>query len=149
LGRFWRREGRKMFTLHHRLQADTIEIAQLSLSDALLMNDSSFPWLILVPMREGVREIHDLSVDDRAVLMDEIAVASKTVQKLFGADKINIGALGNIVPQLHVHVIGRFKTDRAWPGPVWGAGAAVPYSQEELDRTLALLRKALKEEFPF
>jgi len=138
-----------MFTLHDRLKSDTVEIARLRLSVVLLMNDSSFPWLLLVPMREGVKEIHDLSREDRALLIEEISVCSKAVQRLFAADKINVGALGNIVPQLHVHVIGRSGTDRAWPGPVWGAGAAVPYSQEELDKMLALLRKALKEEFPF
>lgn len=135
-----------MFTLHDRLKSDTIEIAEFRLSVALLMNDSSFPWLILVPMRDGVKEIHGLSKEDRAVLMEEIAFASNAIQKLFHTDKINVGALGNIVPQLHVHVIGRFKTDRAWPGPVWGTGPAVPYPQQELDRTLSLLRQSLKEE---
>ena len=137
-----------MFTLHPRLKADTIEIARLRLSVVLIMNDSSFPWLLLVPMREGVSEIHDLSKEERAVLMEEVALASKVIQKLFNTDKINVGALGNIVLQLHVHVIGRFTSDRAWPGPVWGAGDSVPYTHAELDKTIALLREALKEEFP-
>jgi len=137
-----------MFTLHDRLKSDTVEIARLRLSVVLLMNDSSFPWLLLVPMREGVSEIHDLSKEERAVLMEEVALASKVIQKLFNTDKINVGALGNIVLQLHVHVIGRFTSDRAWPGPVWGAGDSVPYTHAELDKTIALLREALKEEFP-
>ncbi len=137
-----------MFTLHDRLKADTIEVTTLRLTVVLLMNDSSFPWLLLVPMREGISEIHDLSKEERAILSEEIALASKAVQKTFHADKINIGALGNIGPQLHVHVIGRFTTDRAWPGPVWGAGTALPYSREELDDRRALLKAALKEELP-
>jgi len=137
-----------MFTLHERLKADTIEITRLRLSVILLMNDSSFPWLLLVPMREGVKEIHDLSTADRALLIEEIALASKAIQRTFQTDKINVGALGNIVPQLHVHVIGRFTSDRAWPGPVWGAGDSVPYTHAELDKTIALLREALKEGSP-
>lgn len=137
-----------MFTLHDRLKADTIEITRLRLSVVLLMNDSSFPWLLLVSMREGVKEIHDLSTADRALLIEEIALASKAIQRTFQTDKINVGALGNIVPQLHVHVIGRFTSDRAWPGPVWGAGDSVPYTHAELDKTIALLREALKEGSP-
>lgn len=108
------------------------------------MKDSSFPWLILVPQRPEVRELHDLSREDRAVFMEEIARVSEAIQSIFNPDKINLGALGNIVPQLHMHVIGRFKTDRAWPGPVWGSGEALPYSPEGLQTTLERFRVALK-----
>ena len=130
------------FTLHQRLQEDTIEIVRLELSRVLLMNDSSFPWLVLVPEREGVQEVYELSTEDRSVLIEEIAAASEIIQQLYSPDKINIGALGNLVPQLHIHVIGRFRTDRAWPGPVWGTGTARPYANEGLASASAVIKKA-------
>ncbi|HBL27649.1 MAG TPA: diadenosine tetraphosphate hydrolase, partial [Acidobacteria bacterium] len=99
-------------------------------------------WLILVPARDAVREIHDLSPADRAVLIEEIARASRLLTRLFQPDKVNVGALGNVVPQLHVHVIARFTTDAAWPGPVWGSGAAVPYREDELDELRGRLESA-------
>jgi len=133
------------FTLHHRLQEDTTEIIHLELSRVLLMNDSSFPWLILVPERQGVQEVYELSIEDRSVLIEEIAVASEIIQRLYFPDKINIGALGNLVPQLHIHVIGRFRTDRAWPGPVWGTGPARPYADEGLDAVSAGIKKAFQQ----
>jgi len=109
-----------MFSLHPTLASDTLQIADLPLSCVLLMKDRGFPWLILVPRREGVKEIHELTPDDRAILIEEVSLASLILTKLLNPVKINCGALGNIVPQLHVHVIARFKADRAWPGPVWG-----------------------------
>ena len=134
-----------MFMLHQRLQEDTIGIVRLELSRVLLMNDSSFPWLILVPERENIREIHELGAADRSVLIEEIAAASEIIQLLYSPDKINTGALGNLVPQLHIHVIGRFRTDRAWPGPVWGTGPVQPYAEKELDRVSVRLRKAFEQ----
>ena len=134
-----------MFMLHQRLQEDTIGIVRLELSRVLLMNDSSFPWLILVPERENVREIHELGAADRTVLIEEIAAASEIIQLLYSPDKLNTGALGNLGPQLHIHVIGRFRTDRAWPGPVWGTGPAQPYSEEELDIVSGRFRKAFEK----
>jgi len=131
--------------LHQRLQEDTIGIVRLELSRVLLMNDSSFPWLILVPERENVREIHELGAADRTVLIEEIAAASEIIQLLYSPDKLNTGALGNLVPQLHIHVIGRFRTDRAWPGPVWGSGPVQPYAAEEMDRASDRLRKAFEQ----
>jgi diadenosine tetraphosphate (Ap4A) HIT family hydrolase len=128
------------FTLHPTLARDTVEVARLPLCRALLMNDRRFPWLILVPERESVREIHELSPEDRAALIEEIARASQALERLFHPDKLNVGALGNIVPQLHVHVVARAAGDPAWPGPVWGSGAAVPYEEderEEIRRRLA------------
>jgi diadenosine tetraphosphate (Ap4A) HIT family hydrolase len=133
------------FSLHHRLQEDTIEIVRLKLSRVLLMNDSSFPWIVLVPEREGVQEVYELSIADRSFLIEEIAAASEIIQQLFSPDKINIGALGNLVPQLHIHVIGRFRTDRAWPGPVWGTGTAIPYEDESLDAVSAGIKKAFQQ----
>jgi diadenosine tetraphosphate (Ap4A) HIT family hydrolase len=128
-------------TIHPTLARDTVEIteiteitviARLPLCRLLLMNDRRFPWLILVPEREGAREIHDLPPADRAVLVEEIASAGAALARAFHPDKVNVGALGNIVPQLHVHVVARFAADAAWPGPVWGSGAAVPYGDAEL-----------------
>ncbi len=131
-----------MFTLHERLRADTLDITRLRLSRVLLMNDSSFPWLILVPEREDIRELYDLDEKDRPVLIEEITLASRVIRHLYKPDKINIGALGNLVPQLHVHVIGRFESDRAWPGPVWGAGSAQPYGDDKREATRELFKEA-------
>ncbi|HEX5718291.1 MAG TPA: HIT family protein [Thermoanaerobaculia bacterium] len=121
------------FALHPTLARDTVEVAHLPLCRVLLMKDRRFPWLILVPEREGVREIHELPAVDRAELIEEIARAGEVLERLFQPDKLNVGALGNVVPQLHVHVVARFATDPAWPGPVWGSGPAVPYEDGQLE----------------
>ena len=134
------------FTLHEKLKNDTFEVMDLDLCRVLLMNDSHFPWLILVPMRPSVTEVHGLSKEDRAALIEETAAASRAVSSVFSPDKINIGALGNMVPQLHVHVVGRTREDRAWPGPVWGSGQGTPYTRDELEKTLSALRLALRKE---
>lgn len=131
------------FTFHPTLTRDTVEVTRLPLCRALLMNDRRFPWLILVPEREAVREIHELSPADRATLIEEIARASEALERLFHPDKVNVGALGNIVPQLHVHVVARATGDPAWPGPVWGSGAAVSYAESELAEIRARLAAAL------
>ena len=133
------------FTLHPTLTRDTVEVTRLPLCRVLLMKDSRFPWLILVPERDGVREIHDLPPVDRAALIEEIAQASQILQRLFRPDKLNIGALGNIVPQLHVHIVARTTGDPAWPGPVWGSGPAVQYEAAELEE----LRRGLIKFRPF
>ncbi|MDO8446977.1 MAG: HIT family protein [Deltaproteobacteria bacterium] len=131
------------------MKDDTVEVVRLKLSVLLLMKDRSFPWLILAPEREDIGEIHELSVKDRAVLMEEISLASKVIEMLYNPDKINIGALGNVVPQLHIHVIGRFRTDRAWPGPVWGTGPAEPYSGDELRVACERFRAAFESSHSF
>jgi len=131
------------FTLHPTLARDTVEVTRLPLCRVLLMKDARFPWLILVPEREGAREIHDLSPADRAVLIEEIARAGKVLEGLFHPGKLNVGALGNVVPQLHVHVVARTAADPAWPGPVWGSGPAVPYEESEMET----IRKRLVEAF--
>ena len=115
------------FSLDPRLAGDTLPVKALGLSDVRLMNDSRFPWLILVPRRAGLREVHGLPRADRARLFEEIAEASRALAAR-GAFKVNVGALGNIVAQLHVHVVARDPSDAAWPGPVWGAGTRVPYA---------------------
>jgi diadenosine tetraphosphate (Ap4A) HIT family hydrolase len=121
------------FTLHPTLARDTVEVARLPLCRVLLMKDRRFPWLLLVPEREAVREIHELPARDRAVLIEEIAQASEALARLVQPDKLNVGALGNVVPQLHIHVVARFAADPAWPGPVWGSGEAVPYPEDALE----------------
>ena len=131
------------FALHPRLAADATEIARWPLSRVLLMNDARFPWLILVPERPSLREIHDLAAADRAILVEEIARASRLLQDCLKADKINVAALGNQVPQLHVHVIARFVGDPAWPNPIWSRGAPQPMTAAEREARIALLRPGL------
>jgi diadenosine tetraphosphate (Ap4A) HIT family hydrolase len=131
------------FSLHEKLKADTIEVARLDLALLLLMNARQWPWLILVPQRPEIREIHELPALDRTILMDEAAHCSRLLTDLFKPDKINIGALGNIVPQLHVHVIARTTSDPAWPKPVWGTVAPEPYGADELATRLDLIRSRL------
>jgi diadenosine tetraphosphate (Ap4A) HIT family hydrolase len=133
------------FLLHPTLARDTVEVTRLPLCRVLLMRDRRFPWLILVPEREAVREIHELSPADRAELIEEIARAGEALQRLFQPDKLNVGALGNVVPQLHVHVVARFATDSAWPGPVWGSGAAEAYPDAELAELRERLAAALMD----
>jgi diadenosine tetraphosphate (Ap4A) HIT family hydrolase len=99
------------------------------------MNDSRYPWCILVPRRAGVREIHELREDDQVALLREIVHLSEHMQASFRAHKMNVAALGNQVPQLHVHVIARQTSDPAWPGPVWGVGEAIPYTSDTLEVT--------------
>ncbi|GLS46378.1 HIT domain-containing protein [Methylobacterium brachythecii] len=115
------------FTLDPRLQADTAAIGDLALCSVLLMDDARFPWMILVPRRPGLSELTDLSPEDAATLMDEIRLASGVMQALSKPDKLNVAALGNQVAQLHIHVIGRFRSDPAWPNPIWGVGTRAPY----------------------
>lgn len=115
------------FALDSRLAADTIPVGDLALSSVLLLDDGRFPWFVLVPRRPGASEITDLAPEDAALLMDELRVATRVMLELARPDKVNIGALGNMVPQLHVHVVGRFRSDPAWPGPVWGFGARASY----------------------
>jgi diadenosine tetraphosphate (Ap4A) HIT family hydrolase len=121
------------FKLDPRLAADTHFVADLALCRVLLMDDTRFPWLILVPRREGLCEIADLSSGDRTVLWDEVQRAADMLMREFSPTKINIGALGNIVRQLHIHVVARTEGDDAWPGPVWGAGTAKPYGMAALE----------------
>jgi len=119
-----------MVDLHPRLAADTVpvELPGLRVCRAFMMNDSRYAWIILVPWRAGLRELHELSPDDLSAVMDEVTRVSRALQAYAKADKMNVAALGNMVPQLHIHVIARHKDDAAWPGPVWGVGEAVPYA---------------------
>ncbi len=129
------------FILHPRLARDTLFIADWPLCRVLLMNDARFAWLVLVPRVAGVSELFDLDLKAAALATSEISRAGRGLKKWADADKINIGALGNIVPQLHVHVVARKAGDAAWPGPVWGAGPPTPY--EDLNSAVTRLREAL------
>jgi diadenosine tetraphosphate (Ap4A) HIT family hydrolase len=131
------------FVLHPQLEADTMFVADWALSRVLLMNDARFPWLIFVPRRPALCELHDLSHAERMALIEELARAGKNLKALTQAAKINTAALGNQVPQLHVHVVARHASDAAWPDPVWGGGAAVPYTDEQREGLLDRLRKSL------
>jgi diadenosine tetraphosphate (Ap4A) HIT family hydrolase len=115
------------FHLDSRLVADTIPVGDLALSSVLLLNDARFPWFVLVPRIGGASEVTDLTEEQSVQLMREIRIAARVMMELSRPDKVNVGALGNIVAQLHVHVVGRFRSDPAWPGPVWGHGSRTPY----------------------
>ena len=128
------------FQLDSRLEADTVLVGDWPLCRVLLMNDARYPWLVLVPRRAGMVEIADLAPPDRAILMEEIIRASEVLRSLPGVTKLNVGALGNVVRQLHVHVVGRRVGDPAGAGPVWGHSPAVPYDSGARDRLLALVR---------
>ncbi|HVY21289.1 MAG TPA: HIT family protein [Bauldia sp.] len=131
------------FSLDPVLAADSVAVSELSLSDVRLMNDARFPWLLLVPRRAGATEIIDLAKPDRAVLFEEINAASAALRAATHCDKLNVGALGNQVRQLHVHIVARFAGDAAWPGPVWGSGASRPYADAERARLIGDIRGAL------
>jgi len=138
-----------MIELHPQLAKDSVLLGQFLLSRLLLMRDANYPWLILVPAREGVTEIFQLDEADQQQLQRESSCVAKLLAEEFNADKINIGALGNIVPQLHIHHIARFENDIAWPKPVWGAHPAKPYSDAELQAMISKVKKALTEQFDF
>ena len=131
------------FSLHPRLAADTVFVADWALSRVLAMNDARYPWLILVPRRDEATELFHLSAEDRRIMIEEIARASDGLKTLTAAAKINVGALGNLVPQLHVHIVARNPGDAAWPGPVWGQGTAQPYEPAVLQAFVRQLVNAL------
>lgn len=118
------------FALHPRLAADTVAVGDLPLSRVLLSRNACWPWLILVPRRAGAVEIHRLEAADQIQLMAEIARASRVMEAVFRPDKLNVAAIGNLVPQLHVHVVARTRGDAAWPGPVWGSGFEQAYGPD-------------------
>jgi diadenosine tetraphosphate (Ap4A) HIT family hydrolase len=115
------------FELHPQLNKDCITLGNFPLCRVLLMNDAHYPWFILVPQREALREIHELNEADLYLLMHESVAFARTLTTLFKPTKLNIAALGNMVPQLHLHHIVRYDTDPAWPAPVWGKLPAKPY----------------------
>lgn len=138
-----------MFELHSQLAKDTVYVGSLPLCDVLLINDSQYPWLILVPRRENITEIYQLSEQDQQQLSKESNFVAAKMHVHYQADKMNIAALGNMVPQLHIHHIARYKTDIAWPKPVWGVAAAQAYNEVDLhthcNSLKALLAEALQD----
>jgi len=131
----------KGFELHPQLAADCILVGRLQLSQLLLLNDARYPWFVLVPARPGITEVFELDEADQQQLWRESARLAIYLKDVCGVDKINIGALGNLVPQLHVHHIGRFIDDPAWPGPVWGHSAATPYEPAALQLRVDSVRE--------
>jgi diadenosine tetraphosphate (Ap4A) HIT family hydrolase len=121
------------FKLHPQLEKDSYILAEFNLCKVLLINDSNYPWLCLVPKRENISEMHELEEDDEMILLSEIMQTSRIMKKVFNADKINIAALGNMVPQLHVHVVVRYKTDVAWPSPIWGKAEMIEYTDKQIE----------------
>jgi len=130
--------------LHPQLAKDCMVLGQLDLCTVLLMPDANYPWVILVPQRENISEIHALSDVDQQQLMRESSKVSRLMAEMFHADKMNVAALGNMVPQLHIHHIARYKTDAAWPSPVWGAVPAKAYDDVALQAISSQLCKALE-----
>lgn len=131
-----------MFELHPRLAQDCILLGRFSLCSLLLMNESRYPWFILVPEREGIREIFHLVEADQIRLLRESCELARGLCRLFAPDKLNIAAIGNLVPQLHLHHVVRYRDDPAWPAPVWGRFDPLPYSETELDALRSRLLEA-------
>jgi diadenosine tetraphosphate (Ap4A) HIT family hydrolase len=134
------------FNLDPRLTSDTLPVSDLPISIVRLMNDARFPWVVLVPRRSGASEILDLSSEDRHQLFNEIVQVSSAVKMICTPKKLNVATIGNIVPQLHVHVVARNEGDAAWPRPVWGVGTAEPYTQADADAFVTSLKRALAAE---
>ena len=131
------------FIVHPRLVADCLIVGDWALSRVLLMNDAQYPWCILVPRREGVRDLHHLAVADRQLVMEESCRLSAAMEQLFQPVKMNVAALGNMVPQLHLHHIARFETDPAWPAPVWGKVPVRAYDDAAATARVDSLKQAL------
>lgn len=138
-----------MFSLDSRLQQDCLLLGDFPLSCLLLMNDAQYPWFILVPRREEVSELFQLDVEDQRQLWQETTWLAETLKDTFAADKMNVATLGNVVSQLHMHVIVRRRDDIAWPAPVWGRHAAVPYKPAQIEALKGKLRLVLTEDFRF
>lgn len=137
-----------MFVLDPRLQQDTIALGRFPLSLLLLMNDRTYPWLILVPQRAGIREIYQLDPADQQQLLRESSHLAAALAAHFRADKLNIAALGNVVPQLHLHHVVRYQSDPTWPAPVWGKAPPVPYLPDEVTALRDTLCPQMKDFTP-
>ena len=132
-----------MFEMDKRLVGDTVELGNFALSRVLLMNDSRYPWLILVPRVVDASEVFDLQLEQQQELWQETQVVGHALKHEFAADKINIATLGNVVSQLHMHIVVRMQNDEAWPAPIWGRGIAQPYSESALIEMRTRLQAAL------
>ena len=131
-----------MADIHPQLVSDCFQLGRFPLCHLLLMNDRSYPWFILVPDRADIREIYQLRETDRRALLDESCRLGEFLMREFEGDKLNVAALGNQVPQLHLHHIVRFETDPSWPGPIWGRHPPVAYAEDALDAIKSLFALA-------
>lgn len=131
------------WALHPQLAHDTVPVGDMPLSRVLLSNDANYPWLIVVPRLPGLVELIDLEENDQIQLLAEISDAARALKEITECEKLNIAALGNVVAQLHVHIIGRGHDDAAWPKPVWGAAPPSAYEPAPRDNLIAMLRRAL------
>jgi len=138
-----------MIDIHPRLKNDCIHIGHFPLCQLLLSKDANYPWFILVPNRNDITEIYQLGHEDQIQLISESSCFAEVLATNFNADKINIATLGNVVPQLHIHHIARYKNDIAWPAPVWGHADAKDYTDDELDNIIENLRQGLTRDFLF
>lgn len=123
-----------MFELDSRIASDSILITELSLCQVRLQNDARYPWLVLVPKLADQTEVHELAPEQQIQLMNESSLVASILKRLTQCDKINIANLGNVVSQLHWHVVARFEQDETWPGPIWGVGQAVPYNDQQIEK---------------
>ena len=132
------------FQLHPRLQQDCYSVGHFALCQILMMNDRQYPWFILVPQRNDISEIYQLQEQDRQQLLTESCWLAEKLDDLYQPDKLNIAAIGNLVPQLHIHHVARFKTDIAWPAPIWGKFAPQAYAEPDAKMHIARLRDSLE-----
>ena len=132
------------WSLHPQLQRDTINAGDLPLSRVLIIHDANYPWLLLVPRRPDVVEVIDLDEAEQIELMSEIVRVGRALKAITQCDKLNIAALGNVVPQLHVHVVARRQGDAAWPRPIWGHVPALAYDKSDLDEFVRIIRREIR-----
>lgn len=135
-----RGDAQSEFSLDPAILRDTLRVGELPLSRLVLMNDARYPWFVLVPRRQNIREIFELEPGDQSLLLQESTALAKAMTRIFKAHKMNVAALGNVVPQLHVHHIARFTDDDAWPAPVWGKHPSIPYSNEQAEERIHRLK---------
>lgn len=133
------------FVLHPKLESDSTFVCDLTLSQVRLSHNAAFPWIVLIPRKPDLIEIIDLPLAQETILYQEIRHTSLILKKLFSPTKLNVANLGNVVPQLHIHVIARFEKDLAWPNPVWNSGVTAVYTETEQSERIAELHRALKE----
>ena len=138
-----------MIDIHPQLKNDCIHIGHFPLCQLLLAKDANYPWFILVPNRNDLTEIYQLGHEDQIQLISESSYFAEVLSANFNADKINIGALGNMVPQLHIHHIARYEDDTAWPAPIWGHSSAKEYTDDALNQVIDKLRQGLTRDFLF
>ncbi|NOT11510.1 MAG: HIT domain-containing protein [Methylococcaceae bacterium] len=131
------------FQLHPRLQQDCIVVGNFALCRLLMMNDSQYPWFILVPQKSEITEIYQLEISDRQLLIEESSHLAEILVDVYKPDKLNIATIGNLVPQLHIHHVVRYQNDKAWPKPVWGKYAAVQYTEKQIYENLTALNERL------